>query len=393
MPRNLADLERGHIDPIEPADYLEFAPFPGEWTGHEAEAPAPVRLPTLNLAELTRAPAPREFAWGTWLPLRQTTMLTGEGGVGKSLLAQQLATCIAIGVPFLGMETRQSPAMYISCEDDAEELFRRQWAICQKVGRSPKELAGRLELVSLAGEERTAFAQVNEAGRIVKTDRWEQFRQSANDAGIRFCAFDNATDLMAGDHNDLHQVAEFVNLLTGFAMGMNAAALLLHHPNKGGLDWLGSVAWHNKVRSRLIVKREDGQVDPDCRYIENPKANYSRGGTKIDFRWHEGAFVQDEDLSEDTRAQLDECAAANAENEAFLRCLRKRNEQGTDRAVGPSSGPNYAPVQFEGMPEAKGFKRVELKRAMDRLYAIGKIRTDHVKRVGKGDMKTIIVEC
>lgn len=355
------------------------------------EAGADQHLPVIDLTRLTHAPAARAFAWGNWIPLRQTTLLTGEGGVGKSLLAQQLATCTALGLPFLGMETRRTPALYLSCEDDEEELTRRQWSICEGLGVDARDLAAKLHLVSLAGEAETALATFDERGRLATTERWSQFRDTVVSHDIRFAAFDNATDLMAGDHNDLHQVAAFVNLLTGFAIGQNGAALLLHHPNKGGADWLGSVAWHNKVRSRLIIKRSDDSGDPDCRQIENPKANYGPNGAKVDFRWHQGAFVRDDDLPEDTRAQLDECAAANGENEAFLRCLRARNAQGVDRAVGPSSGPSYAPAQFEGMPEAKGYKRDAFKRAMDRLYAVKMIRTDQVPRKGK-DMKSIIVE-
>jgi RecA-family ATPase len=355
------------------------------------EPQAAQHLPAIDLSQVTRAPAARTFAWGNWIPLRQTTLLTGEGGVGKSLLAQQLATCTALGRPFLGMDTRKVPALYLSCEDDAEELIRRQWTICEALEVKVRDLAGKLHLVSIAGDAETALVEFDDRGKLSATPRWAQFRDMAIDQDIGFAAFDNATDLMAGDHNDLHQVAAFVNLLTGFAIGQNGAALLLHHPNKGGADWLGSVAWHNKVRSRLIIKRSDDSGDPDCRQIENPKANYGPNGAKVDFRWHGGAFVRDNDLPDDTRAKLDECAAANGENEAFLRCLRARSAQGIDRAVGPSPGPNFAPAQFEGMPEAKGYKRDELKRAMNRLYAIGKIRTDQVKRKGT-ETKAIIAE-
>jgi len=73
-------------------------------------------------------------------------------------------------------------------------------------------------------------------------------------------------------------------------------------------------------------------------------------------------------MLESAVAQLREISIANGENAAFLACLRERNEQGVERGVGPYTGPNYAPAQFEGMPAAKGYKRAALKRAMDRLY-------------------------
>lgn len=87
-----------------------------------------------------------------------------------------------------------------------------------------------------------------------------------------------------------------------------------------------------------------------------------------------------------------EISLANAANSAFLACLRQRESEGIERAVGPHTGPNYAPSQFEGMPQAKGLKRAALKQAMDRLYQAGLIETKQVERPGKAGLKSIIVE-
>jgi RecA-family ATPase len=99
--------------------------------------------------------------------------------------------------------------------------------------------------------------------------------------GIRLVVFDNATDAMAGDLNGLHQVAAFVNLLTGLALRMDGAVIILHHPNKAGSDWLGSMAWHNKVRSRLLIEDAGIEGDTDARIIRNPKLNYGPQGGQI----------------------------------------------------------------------------------------------------------------
>jgi len=362
-----------------------------EWLSDEVEtggerADASTTLPLIDFSGLSEEPAPREFGWGKWIPRRQTTLLTGEGGVGKSLLAQQLATCTALGLPFLGMETRMTNAIYITVEDDPDELERRQWAICRTLGVPIRDIVGRLFLSSLAGELDTALAVFDESGRVTTTDRWRAFRDTAAEHDIGFAAFDNATDMMAGDHNDLHQVATFVNLLTGFAIEHNAVALLLHHPNKGGADWLGSVAWHNKVRSRLFVKRAESG-DPDCRTIENPKANYGPSGSKIEFRWHEGGFVRDNDLPDDTRCKLDELVASNGENAAFLACLRERVKQ--HRAVSEQpAARTYAPKVFAAMPECKGLTLLQLERAMERLFRIGAIERG---QLWKGEDRKMVV--
>jgi hypothetical protein len=329
-------------------------------------------LPVIDIAKWQGDPPPREFAWGDWVPMRQTTMLTGKGGVGKSLLAQMLTTCVALGRPFLGLETRQMNALYITSEDDEDELRRRQTAICAALKVPLTDIFDKLYLVSLAGRQETALAFVDAEHEFRTTEVWREVQATVTAHDIRFVAFDNATDMMAGDHNDVHQVAAFANLLTGLAIEIDGVSLILHHPNKGGDDWLGSVAWHNKVRSRLIMK-QGGDPDHDCRTIENPKANYGPSHGKIEFRWYRDSFIRDDELPADKRTELTELAVANGEIAAFLNCLRERAIQGEARDVGPRPGPNYAPTQFEGTPQAKGFKKEALKRAMDRLLTIGRI--------------------
>ncbi|MBT2133960.1 AAA family ATPase [Croceibacterium sp. LX-88] len=351
----------------------------------------PALLPVIDMSGWNEEPPPRLSAWGDWLPFHQTTMLTGQGGVGKSLFEQALFTHIALGLPFLGMKTVQMNTLYITCEDDESELWRRQKAICAAIGVPISAVVGKLFLVSLAGVQDTALLASDEHGTLNPTSRWQQLRSTCTTHRIRIYGFDNATDALDADHNDLHEVASFMNLLTGLAIEMDGVSMIIHHPNKAGDDWLGSVAWHTKVRSRLIIKADEDR-DADARMIENPKANYGPSGGKIHFRWHHGTFVRDEDLPSDYAADLADSIRVTGENAAFLACLQERVAQGDGRAVGPSPGPNYAPAQFEGMAAAKGFKKAVLKRAMDRLFAIGAIESVEVKNKKSGRSGFIIQE-
>ena len=349
-------------------------------------------LSLIKTADWERPAPPRRSAWGTWLPYGKTTLLTGDGGVGKSLLTQQLMNALALGLPFLGMETKEAPALYITAEDDADELWRRQEAINRTFSVSMGRVAQTLHLASLDGEADTALAHFDEdAGRLIVTPRWAALQAQVRRLGIRYVGLDNATDLLASGHNNAHAVAAFVNLLTGLAIEIDGIVLLLHHPNKAGDDWSGSQAWHNKVRSRLIIKRPGGD-DPDARTIENPKANYSAAGSVIEFRWNEGSFIRNVDLSEDRRMELSETIAATGANSAFLACLRQRSAEGEGRGVGPTPGPNYAPSQFANMPQAKGYDKQALTRAMERLFATGQIVTETYRNKSKGRDVTIICE-
>lgn len=96
-------------------------------------------------------PAPeRQWALDGWIRAHQATYLTGSGAAGKSLLAQQLCTCVAADLPFLGVSTQQARAIYITCEVDGDKLHRRQKA-CDQLGVSLDDLAGKLQMITLSG--------------------------------------------------------------------------------------------------------------------------------------------------------------------------------------------------------------------------------------------------
>lgn len=56
-----------------------------------------------------------------WLPIGHVATLYGDGGTGKSLLAQQLMTACAIGSCWLGLQTMHCPAYGVLCEDSCDE--------------------------------------------------------------------------------------------------------------------------------------------------------------------------------------------------------------------------------------------------------------------------------
>jgi RecA-family ATPase len=332
-------------------------------------------LPVLDPGDWQgKAPPPRLWALADWIPQRQMTYLTGAGSAGKSLLGQQLATCIGLGLPFLGLETRAGAALYLSCEDDGDELHRRQDAICLSLGVEPLALSGKLFLASLTGALGNELAVFDDKGRLAPTDAWRTLQRTVQALGIRFVVLDNTAHLFAGNENARNEVAAFANLLNGLAAEIDGAVLLLGHPNKAGDDYSGSTAWSNQVRSRLFLERpkeSDGSI-PDCdaRALVRAKANYAKHGEALSFRWSEWAFVIDDD-GKGGDAGYRETVQASGDNLLFLACLRERNRQ--KRAVSEKSSLSYAPKVFAGMPESKRIGKARLEKAMDRLFRIGKI--------------------
>src|ERR1043165_339199 len=71
----------------------------------------------------------RVWAVPGWVPYGVATALYGPGGTGKSLLAMQLMTATALGRSWLGVPVAPVRSIGLFCEDDLDELQRRQAAI------------------------------------------------------------------------------------------------------------------------------------------------------------------------------------------------------------------------------------------------------------------------
>lgn len=361
----------------------------------QGKAKPPRPLQSLDLDALaSRKARPRGFTIEQYAPSSELTLFTGSGGVGKSLFGQQIATASAAGLGrCLELQVADCPALYITCEDCPEELHYRQETICEALGVPMASLAGRLHLVSMRGEMGNELATFERDGTMEIANAYERLRTKITTTNAGLVWLDNVAHLFVGDENNRAQVTQFVNLLNRLASQTGAAIVLLGHPPKSNATYSGSTAWINAVRSQFSIDwvadgKEKIVTDRNARVIRSEKANYARTGKQVRFRWHEGAFVREGDLPRDAVNAM----RADANDEAFLACLRARNEQGEGRQVGPSPGPNYAPSQFEGMPEAKGIKKADLRQAMDRLFASKKVEVHTYRNTSKGRDVTIIRE-
>lgn len=366
-----------------------------DWTGSAEDLRALVeKMPapaaeTFAVADLGAwaaiQPTPKPFIMAGFVPARELTLATGAGGANKSTFGQQLATCCAAGVPMLGIDVMQGPALYITAEDDDDRLHWMQTHICRALAVDMAGMAGKLHLVSLRGRLGNELATFDAEGKLRPAPSFQLLKATIEQTGSSLVVLDNAAHLFAGNENDRQQVTAFVNLLYSLCRDLGVTIILVAHSNKAGDSYSGSTAWLNAVRSQIVLQRPEGAIDPDERLLTLGKANYARQGEELRFRWHEFALVRDEDLPADLRQEMAATVQASHDNDVFLRCLDIRN--GQERAVSENaaSAKTYAPKVFAEMPESKGVGIKRLEAAMDRLFRTGSIERGFLWREDRKD--------
>ena len=338
----------------------------------QVEAMAGAIVNVATLADVV--PPPRYFIVDELIPCRTVTMLGGDGGTGKSLLALQLAIAVASATKWLGRDVLGGPALYLSAEDELDEINRRLRAIASAEGLRLAELEY-LTIYPLAGEN-ALLAAPERDGRLKPSVLWEALCNAVERLAPALVILDTNADFYGGNEIDRAQVRQFVSMLRGLAMRADCAIVLLSHPSVNGMTsgsgLSGSTAWNNSVRSRLYFERVrdgDRELDPDLRVLRVMKANYGPAGGDLRLRWNEGRFV-----AETPSAGFDKLAAAAHAERVFLDLLGKLEAQGRD--VSPKPSQSHAPTIFAKHPNAEGLRKRDFADAMERLLDARRIEVE-----------------
>jgi RecA-family ATPase len=329
---------------------------------------------------------PREWVVQDWLPVGHVTLNYGDGGVGKTLLAQQLQTACATGTVWSGLAVTPCNSLGLYAEDDEDELHRRQDAICA-AGKLGFANLGNMRLISVAGEDATVV-RFDGDGRMHVTELFAALQEAAQALRARLLVLDTAADMFDGNENDRGQVRRFLALLTRLARTINGAVLLNAHPSRAGLksgDYDGgSTAWSNSARSRWSLARPSGNdVDRDERILTRRKANYASAGDTIKLRWQRGVLVPA--AAPGGIAGAAHRATAEA---VFLQLLDRHNDANTYVSASKNAG-NYAPKLFAQQPDWQGIAKIDFEKAMQALFASREITQEPYGR--KNDERHRIV--
>jgi len=239
------------------------------------------------------APAPlRQWLVQDWIPIGYVTGLYGDGGLGKSLLAQQLMTSVACALPWLGMDVKGGKSFGFMCEDDPDELHRRQESINGAYGLQMRHLEN-LRYSSRVGADNLLMT-FDERNRGNPTELFRNLAKYLSDYRPKLVVIDTLADTFGGDEIKRAHARLFIQGICGnLAREYECAVVICAHPSAAGISsgsgTGGSTAWSNTFRSRLYLQAQKEQ--PDGRVLSRMKANYAPANAELSLEWRDGCFM------------------------------------------------------------------------------------------------------
>lgn len=312
--------------------------------------------------------------------------------MGKSQAALQLGVAVATGSAWLGYRTSPGGVLYLSAEDELDEIQRRTEAIAKSEGMSLVKLRN-LHIADLTKGIDTELVLPDRENRqsVVTTPQFARLEARIATLRPKLVILDTRADMFGGNEIDRVQVRTFIRRLRDLCLSYDMAILLLSHPSRTGLTTgdgqSGSTAWGNSVRSRLYLKRHAD--DPDLRVLTSEKSNYGPTATEITLRWENGVFRRVDTLVDKVP---DREAMWRHVDERFIQHLADVELRG-DRVNNSPTG-KYAPRIFSKLdassPDRIGEKAYEA--SMYRLMQAGRLKLVPHGAKSKVQMKLVAVD-
>jgi hypothetical protein len=200
------------------------------------------------------------------------TLLGGHGGIGKSLLALQLACAVATGERVLHRDTQQCRVLYYSAEDGRKRLTRRLQRLVEFAGHDEEVLRQNLRVLD-ASDVEPLYGETVEQGagkRPVFTKLlgpradFVSLQRMVQTFDPQLVIIDGASDTFDGNEIVRREVRAFVKLLRTVHPSRRVGVLLTVHIDRSSArgnitsddGYAGSSQWHNSCRRRLFLQQE-----------------------------------------------------------------------------------------------------------------------------------------
>lgn len=322
------------------------------------DEPTGPKLAPVSVFDVVSAPSPApRFVWNGYLPRGVVALLGAHGGTGKSTIALMLAVAVATGRPLFGVDTEPGRVLFLSLEDSGAIVRHRLAHICRQWDIEPEELANLQVFDGTDHPELFATAGGRDAGAT--TGSYAELCNLAKGADL--VIVDNASDAYGGDEIQRRQVRAFIRSLGWIARDNDASVLLLAHVDKGtsrarkaegGEGYSGSTAWHNSVRSRLFMSRdENGGL-----LLEHQKTNFGKLREPLHLFWPTDGLPQVDTPATGVVAHI----ADRVNTQALLKLIAEFTERGEYVGTATTSRTHAAKLLAGESTYPKGLKPADV---------------------------------
>jgi len=200
----------------------------------------------IDLSRLDEDTAKYNWITKPWLGRDAMTLLIGEGGSCKSLLALDLAIAIAAGRRWLGHEVEKGGVLYLDEDGQEGETKRRLKALCAARGLDPASLQGSLYVNAPSGLQ------------IESGDTFADVKDAALSVNATLIVVDALVAMHSRDENSSNQMKAVMRSgLRPLMRHTGAGMLIVHHAGKPSDDNRGT----NRARgSTEIINSTDAAL-------------------------------------------------------------------------------------------------------------------------------------
>lgn len=316
-------------------------------------------------------------------PTEEVTLLSADGGVGKTYLALLMLICLAAGRAFFNLHVEQCSCLFVSAEDRRFVIANRLKAIISHplyalLNQSIWTQAARehLHVWEIIGECLWIEDKRNPAG--VPTRYLRQLEKRIQQTGARQVVLDNASSLFRANHSDNVAVNAFIAALRRIAERCNCNIMLLGHVSAESATgnnrktYFGSTQWHNAVRSRLSMRIVEATEDSEAHILlTHEKSNYGKLVAPIKLRRDERTGILEYLSAADIAEVRDAKVSGNATDLLTdIRAVYSNGGYVVRATQGSTNSYSCLSDQFPSKyPEGDARKKREVKSALAKLKA------------------------
>lgn len=314
----------------------------------------------------------RDWMIEGWLLRGTVALVTGDGGMGKSLLMQQLATAAATNNDWLNIPVKPTRTLAMFCEDTEKELHIRQSFINRHYGIDYSELEA-IKYVPRPGLDNILEVFDRNTDRGTKTPLFHELRENVLRHKAQLVILDTAADIYGGNENFRTQVRNFISSLRGLALEIDGGVILTAHPSVSGMasgsGISGSTAWHNSVRARAFLTKPMSADGDDTqttgRILKFPKNNSGPASGTLNLEWADGVFRSTGTVERGGGRPLDQVDKIELHSD-MLAAFKDMVEVGSKVAAAPDYRDGFV-VRLRKMPEFKAYTHGQLVAAQQEM--------------------------